>query len=82
MLPAFLLVFVNGKAVRVTADSSVAQAIVAYDAALAKALEAGSAQVTDGRGIALDPRTPVYSGAILRVFVSARRARDESDAHP
>jgi len=75
-------VFVNDKVVRVTADSSVADAIAACDAALAKALEAGRAQVTDGRGIALDPRTPVYSGAVLRVFVSARRARDESDAHP
>ena len=75
-------VFVNDKAVRVMADSSVADAIATCDAALARALEAGSAQVTDGRGIALDPRTPVYSGAILRVIVSARQARGESDAHP
>ena len=74
-------VFVNEKAVRVAAASSVAQAIKAYDAAMAGALEAGGAQVTDGRGIALDPRAPVYSGAILRVFLSARRGRDESDAH-
>lgn len=76
-----IAVFVNEKAVRVAPDSSVADAVATCDAALARALEAGGAQVTDGRGIAVDPRAPVYSGAILRVFLSARRGRDESDAH-
>jgi hypothetical protein len=76
-----IAVFVNEKAVRVPASSSVAQAVAAYDAALAGALEAGGAQVSDGRGIAIDPSTPVYSGAILRVIVSARQQRDGSDAH-
>lgn len=73
-------VFVNEKAVRVATASSVAQAITAYDEAMAGALAAGSAQVTDGRGIALDPAAPVYPGAILRVFVSARRRGDDGDA--
>jgi len=76
-----IAVFVNEKAVRVAPDSSVADAVAVCDAALAHALAAGGAQVTDGRGIALDPHAPVYSGAILRVFLSARRGRDESDAH-
>jgi hypothetical protein len=76
-----IAVFVNEKAVRVAPDSSVADAVAIFDAALAQALAAGGAQATDGRGIALDPHAPVYSGAILRVFLSARRGRDESDAH-
>ena len=75
-------VFVNDRAVRVPAASSVTEAVAAHDAALARDLEAGKARVTDGRGIDLDPAAMVYSGAILRVFVSARRGGDESDAHP
>ena len=75
-----IAVFVNEKAVRVAPDSSVADAVAIFDAALAQALAAGGAQATDGRGIALDPHAPVYSGAILRVFLSARRGRDEADA--
>lgn len=76
-----ILVFVNEKPVRVPPSSSVAQAVAAYDAALAGALQAGAAKVTDGRGIALAPGDPVYAGAILRVIVSARQSREESDAH-
>lgn len=75
-------VFVNDTAVRVAAASSVAQAIAVYDEGLAAALETGTARVTDGRGIALDPAAPVYSGAILRVIVSARPGGNEADAHP
>jgi hypothetical protein len=42
----------------------------------------GTARVTDGRGIALDPDAAVYAGAILRVVVSARRRGEEPDAQP
>lgn len=75
-------VFVNDTAVRVPPACSVAQAVRAFDAALAAALETGGARVTDGRGIGLAAGTPVYSGAILRVIVSARQNREERDAHP
>jgi hypothetical protein len=33
------------------------------------------------RGIPLAPATPVFAGAIFRCVVSARRPRDEADAH-
>jgi len=75
-------VFVNEMAVRVPPASSVAQAVAVYDPALAAVLETGGARVTDGRGIAMAAETPVYSGAILRVIVSARQNREEQDAHP
>jgi len=74
-------VFVNDRAVRMAADCVLADAIAACDPELARAVREGSALVTDGRGIALDPGSMVYSGAILRVVVSARR-REDSDAHP
>lgn len=75
-------VFVNDRAVRLAPTCVLADAIAAIDAELARAVREGSARVTDGRGIALDPGTAVYPGAILRVVVSARRRGEETDAHP
>ncbi|HSE53953.1 MAG TPA: hypothetical protein VLB00_17315 [Gemmatimonadales bacterium] len=74
-------VFVNDRAVRMAADCVLADAIAAADPELGRAVREGTARVTDGRGIALDPGAPVYSGAILRVVVSARRG-EGTDAHP
>jgi len=42
-------------------------------------LDDGTAYLTDGRGIRIDPGAPLAAGAILRVVKSARRA-SESDA--
>ena len=75
-------VFVNDRAVRMASDCVLADAIAASDPDLARAVRDGSARVTDGRGIALDPGAGVYPGAILRVVVSARRRGEETDAHP
>ena len=75
-------VFVNDRAVQIKAECVLADAIAAADAELARAVEEGTARVTDGRGIALDPGAVVYPGAILRVVVSARRRGDEADDHP
>ena len=75
-------VFVNDRAVRMAAECVLADAIAAADAELGRAVRDGTARVTDGRGIALDPGATVYSGAILRVVVSARRRGEETDAHP
>jgi hypothetical protein len=75
-------VFVNDRAVRLAAECVLADAIAAADAELGRAVRDGTARVTDGRGIALDPGAGVYSGAILRVVVSARRRSEETDAHP
>lgn len=75
-------VFVNDRAVQMAAECVLADAIAAADAELARAVRDGTARVTDGRGIALDPGAAVYSGAILRVVVSARRRSEETDAQP
>ena len=73
-------VFVNDRAVRVAAGSSITAAVTAVDAELGRVLAEGGARLTDGRGIALDPAAPVYPGAILRVAVSARKQAAEADA--
>jgi hypothetical protein len=75
-------VFVNDRAVRLAPTSVLADAIAACDPELARAVREGTARVTDGRGIALDPGAAVYPGAILRVVVSARRCGEDTDAHP
>lgn len=74
-------VFVNGHCVRIAAGRPAAGAVALHDGALAAQLVAGSAYVTDGRGIRLATDTPVHAGAILRVVVSTRREPDEADAH-
>jgi hypothetical protein len=75
-------VFVNDRAVRMAAECVLADAIAVADPVLGRAVRDGTARVTDGRGIALDPDAAVYPGAILRVVVSARRRGEEPDAQP
>jgi hypothetical protein len=73
-------VFVNGHTVRIEAGEPVSSAVAMHDPALAEKLAAGSAYVTDGRGIRLPADSPLQGGAILRVVVSARRDADGADA--
>ena len=78
-----VLLFVNERPVRVAAGARALEAVTAFDPDLAARLSAGEAYLTDGRGIRLEPETPVFPGAILRVVVSARSAAQgkEADAH-
>ena len=69
-------VFVNAEVLTLPAGANVAEAISAYDPALRGSLADGTAYVTDGRGIQIDPAAPLASGAILRVVVRARRGPD------
>jgi hypothetical protein len=69
-------VFVNARAVDVPAGCDVARAVRAFDPELERQVAAGSAFVTDGRGLELDSRAPLEWGAILRVIVRARRSSD------
>ena len=77
-----VLVFVNEQPVRVPAEARMADAVRAMDEALATKLAEGAAQLTDGRGIALEPTAAVFPGAIVRVVVRARPRSTESNAHP
>ena len=76
-----VLVFVNEQPVRVPPEAKMADAVRAIDEGLATKLAEGAAQLTDGRGIALEPTATVFPGAIVRVVVSARARSPESNAH-
>ncbi|HEV8612549.1 MAG TPA: hypothetical protein VGQ73_03500 [Gemmatimonadales bacterium] len=80
-MSAPVLVFVNDQAVRVAPGVPAVEAVAAHDPGLAEQLRAGSAYLTDGRGIRLDAAVPVFPGAIFRVVRSARAVTDEADAH-
>ena len=69
-------VFVNGVAVDLPAGTAVADAVRLFDPVLSAQLASGTAYVTDGRGIEMDPSAPLASGSILRVVVSAKRGID------
>lgn len=69
-----MLIFVNERPVEVDAGANPADAVRAFDPALAADLANGQAIVTDGVGRAADPTAPLVPGAILRVRRSARRA--------
>lgn len=69
--------FVNERPVLVPVGATVREAVLAFDPALATALQQGSAHVTDGVGRAIEPSGAVEPGAIVRVVVSARRQAAE-----
>jgi hypothetical protein len=67
-------VFVNAEPLDLPSGADVAQAVRLFDPALERQLAGGTAFVTDGRGIEIDPAAPLADGAILRVAVRARRS--------
>ena len=73
-------VFVNAVPLEVGRGTDVRAAVLALDAELERKLAAGSAFVTDARGIEIPLESALAEGAILRVVVSARRSGGESDA--
>ena len=73
-------VFVNAAAVDLPSGAVVADAVRAADSSLLDKIAGGTAYVTDGRGIEIDPSTPLESGAILRVVVRARARSADADA--
>jgi hypothetical protein len=73
-------VFVNASALDLPAGTHVGEAVRAFDAALETSIAKGAAYVTDGRGVEIDPDSPLASGAILRVVVRARRGGADADA--
>jgi hypothetical protein len=66
-------IFVDERPVEAPAGATVATAVSSGEPALAAALREGRAYVTDGVGRPMDPDTPVFAGAIVRVVRSARR---------
>lgn len=75
-------IFINDRCLTVSPDLSIRAVLLAADPAWIDALDLGKANLTDGRGIALDPEQPARAGAIIRIALSARRADESPDAHP
>ena len=73
-----LPIFINGSTVHAPSGSSVGQVVAVEFPELFTALMDGSGQVTDARGLPVDPDGPVHAGAIYRIFRSSRR---EDDSH-
>ncbi len=76
-----VLVFIDDHAVSVPPGATALAAVAGFDPSLAERIQGGTAYLTDGRGIRLEAGAVVYQGAILRVVLSARAARNEADAH-
>lgn len=67
--------FVNESPVLVPAGSPALAAVEAFDPMLAGSVVAGTAYLTDGRGIRLEAAASLAPGAIIRVLPT-RTARD------
>lgn len=65
-------VFVNERPVEVSCGSTVLEAVRAFDAGLAAALNGSGTYVTDGVGRRIDPASALTAGSILRVVGSGR----------
>ena len=72
-----LRVFVDGTGLDVPPGTTVLTALHMYDTALAERVVAGTAYVTDARGIDVEPGHRLDAGSILRVVRRARRGRGE-----
>jgi hypothetical protein len=75
-----LRVFINGTGLDVPAGTTVRTATHMHDPALAAQVDAGSAYVTDARGIELAGDERLAPGSILRVVVRSRRGGGGGDA--
>jgi hypothetical protein len=75
-----LRVFVNATPEDVPAGSDVRAALERHDPAMAAGAAAGTAMVSDARGIALPLDAPLAAGSILRVVVRARRGPGDGNA--
>ena len=69
-------IFVNSGVVDLPAGAVVSEAVRTFDSTLGERITAGTAYITDARGIEVAPTDTLASGAILRVVVRARRGHD------
>jgi len=76
---ATVRVFVNANGLDVPAGVPALEAVRAWRAEQGADVAAGTRLVTDSRGIAIDPASPVYAGAIYRVVSNRGAARPLED---
>ncbi|HKT08442.1 MAG TPA: hypothetical protein VJR24_11145 [Gemmatimonadaceae bacterium] len=74
-----VVVFVNGASVHVAPNANALEAVRAWNADAASEVVQGTRALTDSRGLALAPDTPLYAGAIVRVVAARDCAADDAD---
>lgn len=74
MVSDTLPIFVNDRALRVPVGATLGAALAEHDPELLAEVLGGTARVTDGRLLPVDPDSVVHAGAIYRVARSARAA--------
>ena len=79
-MTGLIRVFVNATPVDLDPGSDVRAALLRHDPAMAASADAGTALVTDARGITLPLDAPLAGGSILRVVVRSRRGAQDGDA--
>ena len=79
-MTAALRVFINGSPIDVEPGTDVRAALRAHDPALEERVTAGTAFVTDARGIEMDVAQQLAAGSILRVVIRSRRGGETVDA--
>jgi hypothetical protein len=59
-------VFVNGVGIQIAREATALEALAVADRAEAEEVAAGRRMITDSRGLAVPPSSPVFAGAIFR----------------
>ena len=72
--------FINGAPIDVEPGTDVRAALRSHDPALEERVAAGTAFVTDARGIEIDSEQRLAAGSILRVVIRSRRGGGALDA--
>jgi len=75
-----LRIFIDGTGLDVPPGTTVLTAIHLHDTALGERVAAGTASVTDARGIEVAPGDRLAAGSILRVVPRGRRGGGTGDA--
>lgn len=67
-----LPIFINGSTVQAPSGSTLGQVLAAQQPELFAILMDATGQVTDARGLPVDPDAPIHAGAIYRIVRSSR----------
>jgi hypothetical protein len=79
--PEPVTIFINERVFRVRPGLSAAEAVAQLEPELPGALRAGTAYLTDARGIALSPDEPVGAGTIIRVIRRSAETTSRRDVN-
>lgn len=72
-------IYINSKGVEVPASATALDAVAAWDATEAAAIERGERMITDSRGLPANPALAVHNGAIFRIVRARATTSDAED---